>query len=90
MNVAIVREANINVVGNWRMPVFGDLNEKGISLEGVGEAVDEIKFGKAPSLDGFPVEYLNKDGMAMLEWLVRLLNLNFDMGVVTGTYGLAW
>ena len=27
MNVADVREANINVVGNWRMPVLGDLNE---------------------------------------------------------------
>ena len=22
------REVNINVVGNWRMPVLGDLNEK--------------------------------------------------------------
>ena len=33
-------------------------------------------------LDGFPVECLNKGGMAVLEWLVRLLNLSFDMGVV--------
>ena len=24
LNVADVREANINVVGNWRMPVLGD------------------------------------------------------------------
>ena len=28
LNVADVREANINVVGNWRMPVLGDLNEE--------------------------------------------------------------
>ena len=35
-----------------------------------------------PGLDGFPVECLKKGGMAMLEWLVRLLNLSFDMGVV--------
>ena len=26
LNVADVRKANINVVGNWRMPVLGDLN----------------------------------------------------------------
>ena len=30
------REANINVVGNLRMPVLGDLNERAISLEEVG------------------------------------------------------
>ena len=38
LNVADVREANINVVGNWRMPVLRDFNEKAISLEKVGEA----------------------------------------------------
>ena len=31
LNVAGVREANINVVGNWRMSVLGDLNERGIN-----------------------------------------------------------
>ena len=46
------------------------------------DTVNEMKSGKAPGLDGFPVEYLNKGGMALLEWLVRLLNLSFDMGVV--------
>ena len=30
LNVADVREANINVVGNWRMPVLGDLNDSNI------------------------------------------------------------
>ena len=40
-----------------------------------------MKSGKAPGLDGFPVECLNKGGMAVLEWLVRLLNLSFDMGL---------
>ena len=80
--VADVREATINVVGNWRLPVLGDLNERAISLEEVGEAVNELKSGKAPWLDGFPVECLKKGGMAVLERLVRLLNLNFDTGVV--------
>ena len=81
-NVADVREANINVVGNWWMPVLGDLNERAISLEEVVEVVNEIKSGKAPGLDGFPVECLKKGGKAVLEWRVRLLNLSFDMGVV--------
>ena len=55
LNVADVREANINVVGNWRMPVLGDLNERAM-LEEVGEAVNEMKSDKAPGLDGFPAE----------------------------------
>ena len=56
LNVADVREANINVVGNWRMPVLGDLNARAISLEEVEEAVNEMKSGKTPGLDGFTVE----------------------------------
>ena len=73
--MANVREANIKLVGNWRMPVLGDLNEREMLLEEVGEAVNEIKSSKASGLDGFPVKYLKKGGMAVLEWLVRLLNL---------------
>ena len=85
LNVADVREANINVVGNWRMPVLGDFNERARSLEEVGEAANEIQSGKAPGLDGFPVEYLKKLGMAELKWLVRLLNFSFDMGLYLWT-----
>ena len=48
----------------------------------LAEAVNEMKSFKAPGLDGFPVECLKKCGMAVLEWLVRLLNLSFDIGVV--------
>ena len=62
--------------------MLGDLNERAISLEEVREAVNEMKSGKAPELDGFPVECLKKGSMAVLEWLVRLLNSSFDMGVV--------
>ena len=58
--MADVRDVNINVVGIWRMRVLGDLNERAISLEEVGEALNEIKSGKAPGLDGFPVECLKK------------------------------
>ena len=35
------------------MPVLGDLNERAISLEEVGEAVNETKSGKAPGLKDF-------------------------------------
>ena len=62
-NVADVREANINVVGNWLIPVLGDLNERAIALEEVHEA-NELKSGKAPGLDEFPVECLKIGGMA--------------------------
>ena len=41
-----------------------------------------MKSGKASGLDGFPVECLKKGGMAMLESLIRQLNLSFDMGFV--------
>ena len=62
LNVADVMETNVNVVGNWRKPVLGDLNERAISLEEVGKAVNEMKSGKAPGLDRFPVECLKKGG----------------------------
>ena len=47
------------------------MNERAISLEEVGGAVNEIKSGKAPGLDVFPVECLKKGGIAVLVWLVR-------------------
>ena len=62
--------------------MLGDLNERAISLEEVGEAVNKMKSGKAPGLDRFPVGCSKKGGMVVLEWLVRLLNLSLDMGVV--------
>ena len=58
--------------------MLGYLNER----EEIREAVNEMKSVKAPGVDGFPVECLKKNGMAMLEWLVRLLSISSDMGVV--------
>ena len=46
------------------------------------EAVNEMKSGKVLELHGFPVECLQKAGMVVLEWLLRLLNISFHMGVV--------
>ena len=45
--------------------MLGDLNERAISLEEVGEVVNEIKSSKAPGLDGFPVECLKKGGSSV-------------------------
>ena len=49
--------------------------------------MNEIKSGKAPGLDGFPVECLKNGGIAVLECLVRL-KIKFWYGGCT--YGLAW
>ena len=65
LNVADVRESNINVVGNWQMPVMGDLNERATSLEEVREAA-KTKSGQAPGLNGFPVQCLKKGGMVRM------------------------
>ena len=58
----VLNIADVRVLG-----VLGDLNERAISLEEVWKAVNEMRSGKAPGLDGFPVECLKKGGMAVLE-----------------------
>ena len=40
--------------------MLGDLNERAISMVEVGEAVNEMRSGKAPGLDGFSVECLKE------------------------------
>ena len=72
----IFRERSGNVA---RKIVSEEFNERETSIEEVREAVNEMKYGKAPGLHEFSVEYLKNDGMAVLEWLVRLLNVNFDI-----------
>ena len=69
---------------SWKLSAagVGRLNERAILLEEVWEAVNEMKSGKAPGLDVFPVECLKKGEMTVLEWLVRQLKLSFYMGVV--------
>ena len=43
-----------------------------------------MKSSKAPGLDGFPVECLKKAGMAVLVWLVRMLNVSIISYLWTG------
>ena len=44
--------------------MLGDFNERAISLAEVMDAVNKMKSGKAPGLEGFPVERLKKCGTA--------------------------
>ena len=53
-----VREVNINVVGHRWTSMLGELSERAISIEAVRDAVNEMKSGKTPGLDGFPVKCL--------------------------------
>ena len=47
--------------------------------------MNEMKSGKAPRLDGFPVECLKKGDTAVLEYPVKLLIVSFDMGLYLWT-----
>ena len=70
LEVEDVGKANTKVSGDWRMPSvgrMGELNERAISKVEGKEAVNEMKSGKAPALDGFPVGCLKNVGMAVLE-----------------------
>ena len=83
LNVDDPREANIVAVrGGARMPVFGARIVADITKEEVQKAVEVTKAGKAPGLDGVPTECLEKGGVTVVEWLVRLLNLCFVTGMV--------
>ena len=67
---------------------MGELNETAISIEGVREAKNKIKLGNVLVQNGCLVSCLKEGCIAVLEWLVRLLNESFDMGVVPkGLFG---
>ena len=83
LNVEDAREADIVAVeGGARMPVLGERLVADITEEEVREAVEVMKAGKAPGLDGIATECLKKGGVTIVEWLVRLLNLCFVSGMV--------
>ena len=44
--------------------------------------MNEMKSGKAPGLDRFPVVCLKKVWYGYVGMVIRLLNLSFDMGAV--------
>ena len=63
----VIGEKNINVVFKRLMPVFGELNERIISIEQARNAVNEIKSSEAKGPDVFPVECLMKVDMAVFK-----------------------
>ena len=71
LNVQEDREADIVAVGGVQVPVMGEENERKITRE-VKRALNEMKGGKAPGMDGVRVEILKEGGVTILEWLVRV------------------
>ena len=61
--------------------MFGELNERAISMEKVREAVNEMKSGDAPGLHGFIAACLQEDSMAVLQRQARLLKASFEIWV---------
>ena len=61
-------------IGNGRrMPILNDMNEKCNSEKEVRKAVNEMKEGKAPGLDGCPAECIKNCGVSMIKWVVSCL-----------------
>lgn len=89
LNVEDGREARIEAVGGVRMPVLGRENEREIERKEVLEAVNKTKSGKAPGLDGCAAELLKKGGDSVIDWLVRLLNVCFNVGRVPDGWCIA-
>ena len=57
-----------------------ELNETATSIEKRREAMNEMKSGKAPGMDEFPVGGLIKGCMAVPEGSRKMFNINFDAG----------
>ena len=65
-----------------QVPVMGEENEREITREEVKRALNEMKGGKAPGMDGVRVEMLKERGVTILEWLVRVFNICFMLSIV--------
>ena len=80
LNVDDEREASVVAIGNGnRIPVLNEVNDECISEKEVRKAVKE---GKAPGMDECPAECIKNGGATVIEWIVRLFNLCFVLGVV--------
>ena len=72
LNVQEDRDTDIMAVGGVQVPVIGEENEREITREEVKRALNEMKGGKAPGMDGVTVEMLKEEGVTVLEWLVSV------------------
>ena len=57
----------MNVVGDFRMQMLGELSETVILIEEFREAANKMKEGNFPGLVRFAVQCLKKGGMIVLE-----------------------
>ena len=89
LNVVEEREAEIVAVAGVRVPVMEVENESEITKEEVERALKETKTGKAPGVDGVHAEMLKEGGVTVVEWLVRLFNVCFYLGMCPVDWVLA-
>ena len=89
LNVVEDREAEIVAVTGVQVPVMEAENESEITKEEVERALKETKSGKAPGVDGVHAEMLKEGGVTVVEWLVRLFNVCFYLGMCPVDWVLA-
>ena len=82
LNVQEDRETDIVAVRGVQVPVMGEENEREITREGVKRALNKMKGGKAPGMDGVRVEMIKEGGVAVLQWLVRVFDICFMLSIV--------
>ena len=84
------REARITAVAfEQGVPRMGRKNEAPVTKGEVEVALRTMRTGKAAGLDGIQAECLKKGGVAVVEWLVRLLNICFEAGEVPADWRMA-
>ena len=82
LNVQEDSKADIVAVGGGQVPVMEEENEREITIEEVKRALNEMKGGKPPGMDGVTVEMLKEEDVTELEWLVRVFNICFMLSIV--------
>ena len=84
------REARITAIAfEQGVPRMGRCNNSLVAKGEVEEALKIMRTGKAAGRDGIAPECLKKGGPALVEWLVRLLCVCFEAGVVPADWRMA-
>ena len=81
LNVDEDRQARITVLTGGSVGRSDMMNAE-VREQEVLEAVNRLKSGKASGMDGVKAEYLKCGGVVCAEWIVRLLNVCMNSGVV--------
>ena len=81
LNVDDGRRAQITVLTGGSVGRSDVMNAE-VRLQEVLEAINRLKSGKASGMDGVKAEYLKCGGVVCAEWMVRLLNVCMNSGVV--------